>query len=228
MSGAFGCCRRTGCPAKPGPALWLLWLPLLSASDSAMAVVALETATSRAAAATANAAGCGGDKCVAIDTPTTLAENTQRIQGALDKRGCVCVGEGDWLVQGVNVSSNTTFKISPKARLLSKINVTKIAVVHIDHAEHVVLCGGGSINGHAEEAWSYFSDKDARMSPVAVDGSMSRPHTLLISNSQDVYVHHLRLHNSTDWTFRMDTSSDIFVDTVDIYGDERFPNNDGT
>ena len=50
------------------------------------------------------------------------------------------------------------------------------------------------------------------MAPVAVDGSMSRPNTLLISNSHDVYVHHIFLHNSTDWTFRMvrgQTESDL-------------------
>ena len=40
-------------------------------------------------------------------------------------------------------------------------------------------------------------------------------------------VRDLHLHNSSDWTFRMDNSHDIFVDNVDIYGDERFPNNDG-
>lgn len=41
------------------------------------------------------------------------------------------------------------------------------------------------------------------MAPVAVDGSMARPNTLLISNSHDVHVHHVFLHNSTDWTFKM-------------------------
>lgn len=173
-------------------------------------------------------------ECVSIKNPTTLSENTRRIQEALDKapgtadqRGCVSVEQGDWLVQGIKVPSNTTFQISSGARLVSKINVTKVAVVHVDHAEHVTLCGGGSINGHAEEAWSYFSDKDARMAPVAADGSTYRPHALLISSSNDIHVHHLHLHNATDWTFRMDSSSNVFVDTVDIFGDQRFPNNDG-
>jgi hypothetical protein len=32
-----------------------------------------------------------------------------------------------------------------------------------DQAEHVELAGGGGVHGHAEEAWSYFSEKDARM-----------------------------------------------------------------
>ena len=174
--------------------------------------------------------------CTQIDGPGSLANNTDRIQRALDAaskrgtqhaRGCVAVGPGDWPVRGVTVRSNTTFVIKAGARLVSKINVTVTAVVQVHQAEHVTLEGGGGIHGHAEEAWSYFSDKDARMAPVAVDGSMARPHTLLITNSKDVHVHHLFLHNSTDWTFRMDASEDIYVDSLDIYGDERFPNNDG-
>jgi hypothetical protein len=32
---------------------------------------------------------------------------------------------------------------------------------------------------------------------------MARPHTLLVTSSRDVHVHHVFLHNSTDWTFRM-------------------------
>ena len=168
--------------------------------------------------------------CATLRTPTTLAENTRRIQAALDAapgtadaKGCVSVGPGDWPVKGVTVRSNTTLLIVPGARLVSKINVTATAVVNVDKAQHVEIGGGGGIHGHAEEAWSYFSDKDARMAPVAVDGSMSRPHTLLITDSRDVHVHHIFLHNSTDWTFRMDASEDIYVDSIDVYGDERFP-----
>ena len=41
------------------------------------------------------------------------------------------------------------------------------------------------------------------MAPYADDGSAGRPHTLLITDSHDVHIHHIFLHNSTDWTFRM-------------------------
>ena len=41
------------------------------------------------------------------------------------------------------------------------------------------------------------------MAPYADDGSVGRPHTLLITDSHDVHIHHIFLHNSTDWTFRM-------------------------
>lgn len=65
------------------------------------------------------------------------------------------------------------------------------------------------------------------MSPYLDDGAAGRAHTLLVTNSSRVTVRDIKLHNSTDWTFRMDASRDIFVDNVDIYGDSRFPNNDG-
>ena len=104
--------------------------------------------------------------CVEVRGPSNVHDNTNRIQNALDAavgtadaRGCVSVGPGEWYVVGVTVRSNSTLLIQPGARLVSKINVTKTAVVHIDHAEHVELGGGGGIHGHAEEAWSYFSDK---------------------------------------------------------------------
>ena len=106
--------------------------------------------------------------CIELSNPSNLQANTHRIQSALnaasasgtaDAKGCVTVAPGDWYVAGVTVRSNTTLLIQPGARLVSKINVTTTAVVQIDKAEHVEVGGGGGIHGHAEEAWSYFSDK---------------------------------------------------------------------
>ncbi len=87
--------------------------------------------------------------------------------------------------------------------------------------------GGGTIHGNAEHAWSYFSAKDDRFSPYGDDGSKGRPNVLLITKSRDIVLRNLHLHNSTDWTLRMEQSRDIFADNLDIYGDSRFPNNDG-
>lgn len=99
---------------------------------------------------------CYGSTCVSITGPSSLAHNQHRIQTALDKApsvpggGCVSIGEGDWYVAGVNVSSNTTLRILPGARLVSKINVTAYAVVGVFNAEHVTIEGGGGIHGSAE------------------------------------------------------------------------------
>ena len=197
-----------------------VYQPSLKADDDALTTITTAT-------------GENENECVEIHTPSTLVSNTARIQAALDNApavpggGCVNINAGDWYVGGVTVRSNTTFRILPGARLVSKINVTQSAVVQVSKAEHVTIEGGGGIYGSAEEAWEYFSAKDARMSPFSDDGTKGRPHTLLIANSKDVTIRHLFLHNSTDWTFRMDSSQDIWCDNIDIYGDDRFPNNDG-
>ena len=91
--------------------------------------------------------------------------------------------------------------------------------VHVDNAEHVTIEGGGTIYGNAEHAWSYFSAKDDRFSPYGDDGSKGRPNVLLITKSRDIVLRDLHLHNSTDWTLRMEQSRDIFADNLDIYGD---------
>ncbi len=126
------------------------------------------------------------------------------------------------------LQSNTTFRIATGTRLVAVINVTRTAVVHVDGAEHVTLEGGGTIHGSAEDAWVYWNVLDDEMQPQGADGNSSaRPNVLLVTDSRDVTVRGLRLHNSSDWTFRMDASRDIYVDGVDIYGDSRYPNNDG-
>lgn len=72
----------------------------------------------------------------------------------------------------------------------------------IDADDHYFLMMEGMVYGNAENAWAYFSDRDDRMQPYAEDGSPQRAHLLLITKSLDVTVRDLKLHNSTDWTFR--------------------------
>jgi hypothetical protein len=177
--------------------------------------------------------------CIKVEgpSPTNVDDNTFRIQRAINDAssgheplgfgGCVSIGDGDWRVRTVEVKSNITLRIEARSRLVNVVNVTELAVVLIDNAQHVTIEGGGMIYGDAENAWSYYSEKDGRFSPYGVDGSKQRVHLLLVRNSEDIVVRDISLHNSTDWTFRMDASRDIWVENVDIYGDSRFPNNDG-
>jgi len=170
--------------------------------------------------------------CTMIRNPSLNESlNTQRIQDALDMAsivgGCVSVGGGDYPILTVLVKDDTTLRLEPDTRLMAVINVTKDVMIHVLNAKNVTIEGGGTIYGNAEHAWAYYSDKDNRFSPYGDDGTSARVNTLRIANSDKITVKDINLHNSTDWTFRMDNSSNIFVDNVDIYGDERFPNNDG-
>ena len=159
--------------------------------------------------------------------------NTLRIQDALDDAargahcGCVSLGGGDYPVSGVHVGSDTAFHIEARTRLINVVNVTRLAVVSVNAAHNVTIMGPGTIYGDAEHAWKSFSDLYDRFSPYFDDGSTRRTHLLFVSNSRSVVVRDLHLHNSTDWTLRLDRSRDVHVENVDIYGDSRFPNNDG-
>ena len=175
--------------------------------------------------------------CVNITVPSTnYSLNTRMIQAALDHAsasgrdnvlGCVSISGGDFPVEKLNVGSNTWLRIEPDARLVNVINVTRTAVVHVLQARNVLLEGGGTIFGDAEHAWNYWSVVDDRMSPYFDHGLPLRTNTLRIESSSDVIVRDLHLHNSTDWTFRLDNSTNVWVERLDIYGDSRFPNNDG-
>eukprot|EP00937_MAST-01D_sp_MAST-1D-sp2_P006157 g6157.t1 len=178
--------------------------------------------------------------CVNITVPSADHRvNTPAIQAALDAAsksggaqgggamGCVSVSGGDYPVGALVVGSDTRFRIERGTRLVNVVNVTKIAVVRVLRAANVLLEGGGTVYGDAEHAWDYWSDVDDRMSPYFDDGLPLRTNTLRCEHSTGVTVRDLRFHNSTDWTVRLDNCSDVWVERVDIYGDSRFPNNDG-
>jgi polygalacturonase len=215
---------------------WQLILVLL------LVIVMFGNANGRASE-TAAGGGSPPEGCTLIRSPTSnWTKNTALIQGALNAAastfspvssvrhpsGCVSVGGGDYpLANRLRVGSNTLFRIEADARLVNVINVTKTALVLVDSATNVTLAGGGMLYGSAEKDWNWFSKVDNRMSPDAADGSNGRINLLLITKSTGVLVRDLHFHNSTDWSFRMDSSENIHVDNVDIYGDSRFPNNDG-
>lgn len=186
--------------------------------------------------ASAAAAACD-NHCHVLSKPTSDPKtNTKQLQAALDAAsalgcreecfGCVNISNGDWKVLGLKVHSRTRLVIDSSARVVNVVNHTQVAVVHVENAEHVVIEGGGTIYGDAEHAWIYFSAKDDRFAPYNDDAG-PRTNLLLVSQSVDIVVRDISLHNSTDWTFRMDQSRDIWAENLDIYGDSRFPNNDG-
>ena len=166
--------------------------------------------------------------------PGFWKENQQAIQAAIDASSCVEISGGDYATGDVYLKSNSTFRIAAGSRLLASINHTRGymtpstapgALIHIENAQNVVLSGHGTLYGNAEYAYAYYSPTDARFQPYLPDGD--RPHLLLVHNSTNVEVRDLHFHNATDWNILVRTSTNVLIDSVDIYGDERFPNNDG-
>ena len=126
------------------------------------------------------------------------------------------------------VKSTTKFILQEQAKLVNVINITLVSIVQVGPGvDNVTIEGPGTLYGNAEHGWAYWSTYDNRMSPYNDDGSAPRTHCLYVVNSHNIVVRGgLQLHNATDWTFRW-TFQQHFVDSIDIFGDSRFPNNDG-
>ena len=219
-------------PVLPAPTMTKLWtLAILFLSACVLRLPRLATSLSLSK----DVSGVPGTPCIAITKPSSSYEvNTRRIQRALDTastngQGCVSIGKGDYPVKALFVKSNTKLTLQADAKLVNVINVTLVSIVQIGpNADNVTIEGPGTLYGNAEHGWESWNAYDNRMAPYNDDGSAPRTHCLYVVNSRNVVVRGgLRLHNATDWTFRMDNSSNIYVDDVDIYGDSRFPNNDG-
>jgi hypothetical protein len=176
--------------------------------------------------------------CVNIRSPSSnWTFNTLRIQQALDHassigsadlKACVSVGGkclllpsislimyathagGDFPVERLFVKNFTLLRIEEGTRLVNVVNVTQVAVLSVFKAVGVKIEGGGTIYGNAENMWSGFSKTDDRMSPYYPDGSPNRTSLLLVDNSRDVEVRDIKLHNASEWTFRLGASRDIW------------------
>jgi hypothetical protein len=178
--------------------------------------------------------------CYAISHPfSDFDTNTARIQAALDDHSCVSLtidathdggggGGGDYPIKTISLPSHSLLHLGAGVRLVAVIGETRRALVLVEDATNVTVQGPGMLYGSAEDAISHYDDYDNRFEPIYKDGSPLRPHNLLVVQSEYILVQGISLHNASDWTFKMENSSHIWVDSVDIYGDSRFPNNDGT
>lgn len=151
--------------------------------------------------------------------------NQRAIQAAIDAAACVEVSGGDYATGDLYLKSNSQFRIKAGARLLASINHTATALLHIEGASNVTVSGEGTLYGNAEFAYSYYSDVDARFQPYLPDGL--RPHLLMMHECDNIEVKGLHFHNATDWNILVRKSTNVVIDSVHIYGDQRFPNNDG-
>lgn len=64
-----------------------------------------------------------------------------------------------------------------------------------------------------------------RFEPTSGDGS--RPCILYLYEARDITVAGISLQNTTDWNLHIIKSDSVVIDGLYIYGDSRFPNNDG-
>lgn len=162
------------------------------------------------------------------------AVNTAAIQAAIDQAGnnsnpdlhqCVVIRGGDFVSASLSLRSHIRFIIEEGSRLLVAVNETMPALLYGDHVEDIELTGGGVVHGNAEHFISYYDPVDDRYEPVSSDGD--RPRNIKFVSSNHIFVHHIQINNASDWHAHFRGCHNVTIDSVTIFGDWRFPNNDG-
>ena len=160
--------------------------------------------------------------------------NTVAIQTAIDEAsgeatndemGCVELIGGDYVSSDIYMKSNIMFRINDDSRLLNAVNVTKRGLLIFDGIKNVILTGPGIVYGNAEFYISYYDPVDDRYQPTFDDGD--RPRLVYLESSNDILINNIKIQNASDWHLHAVGCKNVTVDRVSIYGDWRFPNNDG-
>ena len=160
--------------------------------------------------------------------------NQIAIQRAIDEAGdlssindrhCVIITGGDYVTSDLILRSNIIFKVDENSRVITAATKTTTALVLIQDIENVEIVGPGVIYGNAEYYIDYYDDVDNRYEPIAADGS--RPRLLYMITSSNIFVHDISIQNASDWHVHAQGCKNVSIDHVSVYGDSRFPNNDG-
>ncbi len=156
--------------------------------------------------------------------------NTMAIQTAIDMAStasngsrCVLIAGGDYVSSDLYLRSNMVFSINSDARLLLAVNKTISSLISVQNVTNVEIIGPGVIYGNAEYYYEYYDPVDDRFQPVEW-----RPQRLVyMEHSTNIYIHNIHLQNSSNWNLHIRGCVNVTVDNVSIYGDWRYPNNDG-
>ena len=111
-------------------------------------------------------------------------------------------------------------------------------LIRAKHQHHVGLFGGGVLDGGAFPGYiqgfnaslDKFEPLKFRQSGAGVDQLCQgecRPQLGLFEHCDTVIVQDITMQNSPDWTLHIRGSSNVFLTRLHIYGDWRWPNNDG-
>lgn len=161
-------------------------------------------------------------------------KNTVAIQQAIDAAGdvassglkqCVLVAGGDYISSDIYLRSNLVFIIESDSRLITAANKTSVGLLLVNNVSNVEITGRGTIYGNAEHYIKYYDPVDDRFEPTAADGS--RPRLLYLESSNNVYIHDISIQNASDWHVHAVACRNLTIDRVTVYGDWRYPNNDG-
>ena len=176
----------------------------------------------------------------AVNDGVTL--NTTAIQKTIDEcskngGGTVTFKPGKYLSGSVFIKSNIKFLVPKGVKIKGSENIkdykeieTRVAgiemiwpaaLINVDNQKNVTIEGDGVIDGQGKVFWDYYwdlrkNDYEPRGLRWIVDYDAKRPRTLLVSNSENIFVKELNIQRAGFWTVQVLYSKYVTVDGLVI------------
>ncbi|MFK7833899.1 MAG: glycoside hydrolase family 28 protein, partial [Winogradskyella sp.] len=176
----------------------------------------------------------------AVNDGKTL--NTVAIQKTIDAcaengGGIVSFQPGAYLTGSIFISKNIEFIVPKGVTIKGSENIkdykeidTRIAgiemkwpaaLINVRNQKNVIVRGEGTIDGQGKVYWDYYwdlrkNDYEPRGLRWIVDYDAKRPRTILISNSENVFLKDLNVQRAGFWTVQVLYSQYITVDGLKI------------
>lgn len=137
---------------------------------------------------------------------------------------CVYFPPGLYMSSDIHPKSDVTLVLDKGCVIKAIPGDTVHGLVHAVGISRFGIIGDGMLHGNAENMWTDFSIADNRMNPRT---DVPRPRALMVENVNGALFQDIHVHNSSFWSVHVLASSNVRMDNLDVYGDSRFPNNDG-
>ena len=169
-----------------------------------------------------------------------VTKNTHAIQNSIDAcaakgGGTVRLASGTFLTGPIVLKSHITLEIDAGATLLGsqeKADYPEVQelreralqpLLSATNAEHIVIRGGGTIDGNGKPWWDAVYAHRAGSNFVAA----MRPRLILFDHCKHVLIENMTIQNSASWQVVPYYSDDVVIRNGKILAPARSPNTDG-
>jgi polygalacturonase len=169
-----------------------------------------------------------------------VTKDTHAIQGAIDAcaakgGGTVRLASGTFLTGPIVLKSHITLEVDASATLLGsqdKVDYPQLQelrepalqpLVSATNAEHIVIHGGGTIDGNGKPWWDAVYAHRAGSNFVAA----MRPRLILFDHCHHILIENMTIQNSASWQVVPYYSDDVVIRNGKILAPARSPNTDG-
>jgi polygalacturonase len=169
-----------------------------------------------------------------------VTKDTHAIQSAIDAcavkgGGTVRLASGTFLTGPIVIKSHITLEVDAGATLLGsqdKADYPEVQelreralqpLLSATNAEHIVIRGGGTIDGNGKPWWDAVYAHRAGSNFVAA----MRPRLILFDHCKHVLIENMTIQNSASWQVVPYYSDDVVIRNGKILAPARSPNTDG-